>query len=71
MNWAVNVGGIKEKEEVYILLVGKPEEKRSLESPMHRRVDKIKTNLGDIGWTGRAWIRIGISAGLCNSLNFF
>jgi hypothetical protein len=40
----------------YRLLVGKPEEKRSLRGPKHRWVDNIKLDLGEMGWGGVYWI---------------
>jgi hypothetical protein len=39
-----------EEEEVYRILVGKPEEKRSLGRPRPRWVDNIKMELREIGW---------------------
>jgi hypothetical protein len=38
--------------------VGKPEGKR------HRWVNNIKMDLGEIGWDGMIWLRIGTSGGL-------
>jgi hypothetical protein len=45
MDKACNMNG--RKTNAYILLVGKPEEKKPLERPRHRRVDNIKLDLGD------------------------
>jgi hypothetical protein len=42
-----------ETRNAYRILVGKPEGKRPLRRPRCRRVDNIKTNLGDTGWDGR------------------
>jgi hypothetical protein len=39
--------------------VGKPRRKETT-----RWVDNIKMDLGEIGWTGLMWLRIGISGGL-------
>jgi hypothetical protein len=52
------------KRNVYMLLVGKPEEKRPLGRPRHRWIDNIKMDLLEIGlsvvdWTGLVWLRIG------------
>jgi hypothetical protein len=33
-------------------MVGKPERKRPLGTPIHRWVDNIKMDLGEIGWDG-------------------
>jgi hypothetical protein len=38
-----------EKRNVYRLLVGKPEGRRPLGRPRHRKVDNIKMDLGEIG----------------------
>jgi hypothetical protein len=39
-----------EKRNAYKILVGKPEGKRPLGRPKHRREDNIKICLGKIGW---------------------
>jgi hypothetical protein len=52
---------------VYRVLVGKPEGKRSLERPRCRWEDGIKMNLRETGWgvwSGFTWLRIGIVGGL-------
>jgi hypothetical protein len=36
--------------------VVKPEGKRPLGRPIHKWVDNIKMDLGEIGWDGRDWI---------------
>jgi hypothetical protein len=51
-----------EKRNVYRLLVGKPEGKRSLGRPRRRWIDNIKMGLLEIGvmlWTGLVWLWIG------------
>jgi hypothetical protein len=45
-----------EKRNVYILLVGKPEGKRSLGIPRHRWIDNIKMDLLEIGLSALDWI---------------
>jgi hypothetical protein len=45
-----------EKKNGYKILVGKPEEKRTLGRPRRRWVDNIKMALRDIGWDDMAWI---------------
>jgi hypothetical protein len=40
------------KANVYVLLVGKPEEKRPLGRPRRRWVDNIKVDLRETGWDG-------------------
>jgi hypothetical protein len=44
------------KRNIYRILVGKPEGKRSLGRPRHRWVDSIKMDLRKIGWDGMDWI---------------
>jgi hypothetical protein len=41
--------------------VGKPEGKRPLGIPRRRWVDNIKMDLGEMGWIGLIWLRIGTS----------
>jgi hypothetical protein len=58
---------MREKRNVYRLLVGKPEGKRPLGRPRSRWIDKIKMDLIEIGlvlWTGLVWLRIGTGEGL-------
>jgi hypothetical protein len=56
MGWAGHVAQMGEKENVYRLLVGKPEEKRPLGRWKPRWVDYIKMDLGEVGWGGEDWI---------------
>jgi hypothetical protein len=53
---AGHVARLVEKMNVYRLLVGKPEGKRSLGRPRRKLVDNIKINLEEIGWGGVDWI---------------
>jgi hypothetical protein len=59
MIWARHVARIREKRNVYRLLVGKPEGKRPLGKPRSRRIDNIKMDLleirlGGVDWNGLA-----------------
>jgi hypothetical protein len=45
-----------EKRNVYRLLVGKPEGKRSLGRLRRRWVDNIRMDLGEVGWDDVDWI---------------
>jgi hypothetical protein len=45
-----------EKRNTYRLLAGKSEGKRPLGRPRRRRVDNIKVDLREIGWSGVVWI---------------
>ena len=53
---------------MYWVLVGKPEGKRTLGRPRHRREDNSKIDLQKVGWggawTGLIWLRIGTGGGL-------
>jgi hypothetical protein len=57
MRWAGHVARIGEKRNAYRLLVGKPEGKRPLGRPRRRWVDKIRMDLGEVGWGDVQWIR--------------
>jgi hypothetical protein len=56
MKWAAHVARIGEKRKRYRLLVGKPEGKRTLGRPGHRRLDNIRMDLAQVGWGDVAWI---------------
>jgi hypothetical protein len=52
-----------EEREVYMVLVGKPKEKRLLGRPRRRWEDGIKTDLGEIGWGDLGWIQLAQDTG--------
>jgi hypothetical protein len=55
-----------ERRGVYMVLVGKPEGKRSLGRPTRIWEDNIKMvfRKWDVGvWTGSSWLRIGTGGG--------
>jgi hypothetical protein len=52
MRWAGHVAQMREKRNVYRILVGKPEEKRPLGKQRRRWVDNIKVDFLEIGWGG-------------------
>jgi hypothetical protein len=55
MRWTRNVARMREKKNVYRLLVGKPEGKRPLGRPRHSRwVENIKLGCGGVDWVGLA-----------------
>jgi hypothetical protein len=64
MRWAGHVARMGVTRNAYRILVEKPEGKRPLGRPRRRWVDNIKMDLGEIGWDGRDWLRIGTSGGL-------
>jgi hypothetical protein len=58
MRWAGHVARMGEGRNVYRVLVGKPEGKRTLERPRRRWEDGIKMDLREIGWGGVEWIHL-------------
>jgi hypothetical protein len=50
MRWEVHVAPTAEEGKVYKVLVGKPEGKRPLGRPRHRRENGIRMDLREIGW---------------------
>jgi hypothetical protein len=52
MRWAGHVARMGEGRNLYRVLVGKPEGKRSLERPRRRSEDGIRMDLREIGWGG-------------------
>jgi hypothetical protein len=47
---------MRQKRNMYRLLLGKPEGKRQLGRPRRRWVDNINVDPGEIGWSGLGWI---------------
>jgi hypothetical protein len=47
---------MREKRNAYILLVGKPEGKRTLGRPRRWWVVNIRMDLGEVGWGDVDWI---------------
>jgi hypothetical protein len=47
---------VGQKRNAYRLLVGKPEGKRPLGRPKLKRVDNIRMDLGEVGWSDVDWI---------------
>jgi hypothetical protein len=58
MSWARHVARMGEGRGFYRVLVGRPESKRPLGRPRHRREDNIKMDLREIGIDGANWIRV-------------
>jgi len=56
MRRAGHVARMGERRGVYRVLVGKPEGKRPLRRPRHRRYDNIKMDLQEVGCGGMDWI---------------
>jgi hypothetical protein len=58
MGWKGHVARVGEDRKVYNVLVGKPEGKRTLRRPRRRWEDRIRMDLGEIGWSGVEWIHL-------------
>jgi hypothetical protein len=56
MRWAGQVARMREKRNMYRLLVGKPEGKRPLGRPRHRWMDNIKMDLLEIRLNVVDWV---------------
>jgi hypothetical protein len=50
MRWAGHVACMRERRNVYRVLMGKPKGKRPLERPRRRWEDGLKMDLREIGW---------------------
>jgi hypothetical protein len=61
MRWAGDVRRMWEERGVYRVLMGKPEQNRTLGRPRRRWESNIKMVLQEVGcgaWTGLGWLRI-------------
>jgi hypothetical protein len=58
MRWVGHVACMGERRDVYRVLVGKPEVKRSRGRPMHRQEDNSKIYLQEVWWVGMDWIEL-------------
>jgi hypothetical protein len=58
MRWAGHVARMGEGRGVYKVLVGRPEGKRPLGRPRHRREDNIKLDLKETRIDGANWIQL-------------
>jgi hypothetical protein len=58
---------MRERRDVYRVLVGKPERKRPLGRLRRRWEDNNKLDLQEVGcagvWTGSSWLRLGTGGG--------
>jgi hypothetical protein len=68
MRWVGHVARMGEVRGTYNILVGRPEGTRPLGRPRHRWVDKIKTDLREIGFGDVDWIHLA-QAGSCEHGN--
>jgi hypothetical protein len=58
MRWAGHVARMGEERNVYRVLMGKPEGKRSLGRPRRRWEDGITMDLRETGWGSVDWIQL-------------
>ena len=58
MRWVGHVARTGEKRGVYMVLVGKPEDKRPLGRPRRRWEDNIKKGLQEVGCRCTDWIEL-------------
>jgi hypothetical protein len=58
MRWTGHVARMGEQRNVYRVLMGKPEGKRPLGRPRHRREDGIRMDLSEIDWGSVDWIQL-------------
>jgi hypothetical protein len=58
MRWAGHMTLMREKRNVYRLLVGTPKGNRSLRRTRHRWVGNIKMDFSEIGYGGVEWIGV-------------
>ena len=58
LRWTGHVALVEQSRNAYIVLVGKPEEKRPLEWPRHRWEDNIKMDLREVGCDPRDWVTL-------------
>jgi hypothetical protein len=56
MRWAEHVARMREKSNLYRILVEEPQGKRPLGRQGRRWVDNIETDLREIGWGGVDWM---------------
>jgi len=58
MRWVGHVARTGERRGVYMVLVGKPEDKRPLGRPRRRWEDNIKKGLQEVGCRCMDWIEL-------------
>jgi len=58
MRWAEHVARMRERTDLYRVLVGKPEGRRPRGRPRLRWGDNIKTDLQEVGCGDMDWIKL-------------
>jgi hypothetical protein len=72
MRWSGHKAQMRTKGNACSVLVGKPEWRRPLRRPIRKWKNNIKMDLREIGqdgWTGFLWLRIGTNGGSCEHGN--
>jgi hypothetical protein len=64
MRWAGHVAHMGEERKVYKVLVRKPEGRRPLGRPRHRREDGVRMDLRETGLGDVDWIRLALDRDL-------
>jgi hypothetical protein len=57
-----------ERRDIYRVLVGKPEGKRTLGRPRHRWEDNIKMDFQEVGCGGMDWMELAQERDKCRTL---
>jgi len=69
MRWAGHLACMRERRDVYRVLVGRPEGKRPLGRPRRGWEDNIKMDIQAVCWeggrSGFMWLKIRTYIGLC------
>jgi hypothetical protein len=66
--WAGHVTRLGEEKNVYRILVGKPDGKRSMGRSRRRWVDNMKIDFREIEWDGMDWIDLDQWRALVNTV---
>jgi hypothetical protein len=72
LRWAKHAAQMAASRGAYRASAGKPEKRRPLGRPRHRREDNIKMDLREVGWVARIgliWLRIGTGGCSCECGN--
>jgi hypothetical protein len=68
MMWTMQVARMEENRNAYIILVGKPEGRRSLRIPRRRWNDNIRMELREVEWYGVDRIHLAQDRDKCRLL---
>jgi hypothetical protein len=68
LRWTGHVSCMGEKSNAFMILVGKPERKRTLRRPTHRWENNINMDFREIGWDCVDWIDLAQDRGQWRAL---